>query len=174
MAKQYKLPNYDRADSQGLCFVGNVPMRDFLSEFIKPNKGNIIDEHGTILGEHHGAFAYTIGQRHGLGIGGGQPYFVYEVDAINNIVRVTAKENSSLLNKSEFNINDCVWWQKAADGLELEVRVRYRSKTIPCKLEKLSIDKYKIKLQKPERAIAPGQSAVFYQKNLVIGGGIIS
>ena len=174
IAEEIKLPNYDRADSQGLCFVGNIPMRDFLSEFIKPQKGKIIDDDHNELAEHNGAFYYTIGQRHGLGIGGGKPYFVYQIDTKKNIVMVTSDENSPLLNKKEFTITDCKWWQKLGAGeLRLEVRVRYRSKLQSCTLTKISKDKFKVVLDQPERAIAPGQSAVFYSGDIVVGGGII-
>ena len=174
IAKKIKLPNCDRPDSQGLCFVGNIPMRDFLSEFIKPQKGKIVDEHHKELAEHNGAFYYTIGQRHGLGIGGGKPYFVYQIDTKKNIVMVTSDENSPLLNKKEFTITDCKWWQGMETGdLRLETRVRYRSKLKRCTLTKISKDKFKIVLDKPERAIAPGQSAVFYDGDVVVGGGII-
>lgn len=173
LAQKFNLPNHARPDSQGLCFVGNVPMRDFLSEFIKPQKGKTIDEHGKKLGEHQGAFAFTIGQRHGLGIGGGQPYFVYEIDTKNNTVRVTSDEDSPLLNKKEFTICDCIWWQKPEAQSKLEVRVRYRSKTNTCEIKSTGKDQFKVTLQNPERAIAPGQSAVFYNGSTVVGGGII-
>lgn len=194
LAKQFSLPNYDRPDSQGLCFVGNIPMRDFLGEFIKTKKGDIMDEKNNKIGEHNGAFTFTIGQRHGLGIGGGQPYFVYKIDTNKNTVYVTTDENSKLLNKSEFQISDCVWWQKPNDLTNLTVKVRYRSQAIACTIapvilsgseESVQNNKEKdpstksqdytlnISLSKPERAITPGQSAVLYQEDLVIGGGII-
>jgi tRNA-specific 2-thiouridylase len=176
LASKYHLPTAKRPDSQGLCFVGNVPMRDFLSEFIEPKLGDIVDESGNKLGEHNGAFSYTIGQRHGLGIGGGQPYFVYQVDTKHNIVRVTSDESSPLLNRTEFIIADCVWWDTSkTEGKmqKLEVRVRYRSNTVPCSLELIQKGKYRVVLSKPERAIAPGQSAVFYEGDIVVGGGII-
>jgi tRNA-specific 2-thiouridylase len=149
-------------------------MRDFLSEFIKPQKGEIVNESGAKLGEHRGAFSYTIGQRHGLGVGGGKPYFVFGVDTKANIVRVTADENSSLLNKKEFEISDCVWWETPkSEDQKAEVKVRYRSKSVPCTVTKSSGVSFKILLSKPERAITPGQSAVLYKKDKVIGGGII-
>lgn len=173
LAKKFKLPNADRADSQGLCFVGNVPMRDFLSEFIKPKPGKIIDEQNNVIGKHNGAYSFTIGQRHGLGIGGGKPYFVYKIDTKKNIVYVSSDESSGLLNKSEFIIDDCIWWQKPQPTKSLQVRVRYRSKTIKCKLEYTDKNKFGVTLAKPERAIAPGQSAVFYDGDVVVGGGII-
>lgn len=173
LAKKIKLPNHDRADSQGLCFVGNIPMRDFLSEFIKPQKGKIVDENDNELAEHNGAFYYTIGQRHGLGIGGGKPYFVYQIDTSRNIVRVTSDENSILLNKKEFIITDCKWWVVPKENTKYMVRVRYRSILKPALLTKNKNNEYKVELVEPERAIAPGQSAVFYDGDIVVGGGII-
>jgi tRNA-specific 2-thiouridylase len=173
LAKKFHLPNYDRADSQGLCFVGPVPMREFLSEFIKPQRGKIVDDNGSEVGNHNGAFSFTIGQRHGLGIGGGKPYFVYSIDTKENIVYVTSNEASPLLNKSEFTITDCVWWSNVEQAQNTEVRVRYRSQTIPCQVRSLSKDTFEVTLQKSERAIAPGQSAVFYSGDTVVGGGII-
>jgi tRNA-specific 2-thiouridylase len=172
LAKKHNLPTASRPDSMGLCFVGNVPMKDFLGEFIKSEKGEIIDDAGNHVGYHEGAFAYTIGQRHGLNIGGGKPYFVYKIDTKKNIVFVTTNDESELLNKSEFEIDDCIWWQNP-ESLNLKVKVRYRSEAIECKLQKSKDSKYLVKLNKKERAITPGQSAVFYSDDLVVGGGII-
>lgn len=174
LAKKYNLPNYSRKDSQGLCFVGNVPMKDFLSEFIKPKKGHIMDDEGHEVGEHNGAFTFTIGQRHGLGIGGGLPYFVYKIDTSNNIVYVTTDENSDLLNKKEFIINDCVWWSDIDEKNDYLVRVRYRSELKEAKISKITSGSYRVELTKKERAIAPGQSAVIYKDGCVVGGGIIN
>jgi tRNA-specific 2-thiouridylase len=174
VAEKINLPNHDRADSQGLCFVGNIPMRDFLSEFIKPQKGKIIDDSGNELAEHNGAFLYTIGQRHGLGIGGGQPYYVYAIDTAKNIVRVTSDEDSALLNKKEFDIADCKWWVEPKEAVRYMVRVRYRSELKPATIHPKGRGRYSVSLQQTERAIAPGQSAVFYDGDTVVGGGIIS
>lgn len=173
IAKKIELPNFDHPDSQGLCFVGNIPMRDFLSEFIKPQIGKIVDEHNKELSEHNGAFYYTIGQRHGLGIGGGKPYFVYQIDIDKNIVRVTNDENSSLLCKKEFTITDCKWWIEPKENTKYMVRVRYRSELKPAYINPSSNNECKVELENPERAIAPGQSAVFYDGDMVVGGGII-
>lgn len=171
LAEKHNLPTASRADSMGLCFVGNVPMKDFLSEFIKPEKGEILDESGNHIGYHEGAFAYTIGQRHGLNIGGGKPYFVYRIDTKRNVVFVTTDDNSELLNKDEFEITDCVWWQEPLG--DMKVKVRYRSESADCSVQKLDQDKYLVRLNSKERAITPGQSAVFYSKDTVVGGGII-
>lgn len=173
LAAKFNLPTAKRPDSQGLCFVGPVPMRDFLREFIKPQKGDIVDESGKKIGEHGGAFYYTIGQRHGLGIGGGQPYFVYKIDTKANLVYVTTDEHSLLLNHDEFTISDCVWWQEPEIGKEYGIRVRYRSALKPGKITTIKDGKFEIKLDSRERAIAPGQSAVLYDGYVVVGGGII-
>ncbi len=174
LAEKYRLPTAKRPDSQGLCFVGNVPMKDFLSEFIKPQQGEIIDDSGKVVGQHDGAFSYTIGQRHGLGVGGGSPYYVYKVDTKNNKVFVTHNEDSELLNSREFRIADCVWWKdNALNETQLKIKVRYRSKSVPCDLKKLEGDAYLVSLGSAERAITPGQSAVIYYDSIVVGGGII-
>ena len=171
LAEKHNLPTASRADSMGLCFVGNVPMKDFLGEFIKAEKGEIVDDAGNHVGSHEGAFAYTIGQRHGLNIGGGKPYFVYKIDTKNNKVYVTTDDNSNLLNKDEFEIADCVWWQKPTG--KLKVKVRYRSESADCKVRQIDEGKYLVNLNDKERAITPGQSAVFYSDGVVVGGGII-
>lgn len=173
IAQSKNLPTAARPDSQGLCFVGNVPMKDFLSEFITPQPGKIMDDSGNVVGTHEGAFSYTIGQRHGLGIGGGKPYFVYKIDTKANIVYVTTQENSKLLNQKKFKITDCVWWSQPNLANNLSIKVRYRSEAIPCEVIEIDDDIYEIKLNKTERAITSGQSAVIYQNDLVVGGGII-
>ncbi len=176
LAGTFNLPTAERPDSQGLCFVGNVPMKDFLSEFIKPKRGDIIDDQGGVVGQHEGAFSYTIGQRHGLGIGGGKPYYVYKIDANTNKVFVTTNEDSELLNSKDFMIADCVWWDsnKAnVSSFEATVKVRYRSESVPCKVTKMPNGIYQIRLSQKERAITPGQSAVIYSGSVVVGGGII-
>lgn len=174
LAAQFNLPTAERPDSQGLCFVGNVPMKDFLSEFIKPEKGEIVNDEGEVVGEHDGAFSYTIGQRHGLGIGGGRPYFVYKIDTKANKVFVTTNKDSELLNSNNFKIADCVWWQPGVIGKkQLNVKVRYRSKSVACSVKKLGGDEFLVSLGEAERAITPGQSAVIYSDQVVVGGGII-
>lgn len=173
IAKEKNLATASRPDSQGLCFVGNVPMKDFLAEFIAPKSGDILDEQNNIVGKHNGSFSFTVGQRHGLGIGGGKPYFVYKIDTKKNQVFVTTDEYSELLNKHEFNIGDCVWWSNPASHKKLSVKVRYRASAISCKIKKISDDNYQLALKSSERAITPGQSAVLYDGDEVVGGGVI-
>ncbi len=173
LAKKFGLPTANRADSQGLCFVGKVPLRDFLGQYIEPTPGEIIDDHGAVVGRHDGAFYYTIGQRHGLGIGGGAPYFVYDKDTKKNVVFVTTDTESAVLNKDKFKIEDCVWWGEPAEDKAYKVRIRHGGVLLSAHLRK-SEGGYSVKLSKDERAIAPGQSAVVYDGERVLGGGVIA
>lgn len=172
-AKDHALPNAGRAESQGLCFVGNIPLRDFLSEFIQPKEGDIVDETGKVVGKHQGAYAYTIGQRHGLGVGGGQPYYVYDTDTNTNVVYVTTDQQSPFLFQQEFTITDPVLWQQPLADKTYQIRVRYRSTTKPGKIVHLKDDEWQITMDEPEKAVTAGQSAVLYDGSTVIGGGII-
>lgn len=173
-AGEFGLPNASRPDSQGLCFVGPVPMKEFLHEFIEYQPGEVRNEHGQVLGQHDGVFFYTIGQRHGLGIGGGRPYFVYDKDVKGNILFVTAEPESNLLNKTEFEIADCVWRQPLVQN-NYTIQTRYRAAGVPGKITPLADqpNRYRITLEQSERAVTPGQSAVLYDGEVVIGGGII-
>jgi tRNA-specific 2-thiouridylase len=173
LAEELGLPTAHRPDSQGLCFVGNIPMRTFLGEFIGPKQGDIIDQDGNVIGQHDGAFFYTIGQRQGLGVGGGKPYYVYAIDVVKNEVHVTTEPTSNVLNTAEFTIVDCVWFSTPIEGKSYDVQVRYRTPAKPGKLIEHKQD-CSIKLDQPERAITPGQSAVLYDGGVVVGGGIIA
>lgn len=173
LAEEFGLPTAKRPDSQGLCFVGNIPMRAFLGEFIEPKQGDIINQEGRVIGQHEGAYFYTIGQRQGLGVGGGKPYYVYKIDVDKNEVHVTTEPGSAELNRSEFVIQDCTWFMEPKEGAEYDIQVRYRTKAKPGKLKRFD-DGYKALLNDPERAITPGQSAVVYEGDTVLGGGVIA
>ena len=172
LAERYDLPTAKRPDSQGLCFVGNVSLKDFLHEFIDYKPGDIVDDQGHKIGQHDGAFFYTIGQRHGLGVGGGKPYFVYDKDMAKNEVYVTTDPDSALLNKDRLMAADEYWWQAVEADKVYDVQVRYRSTPVEGRIMRHS-DKFEVVFSQTERAIAPGQSVVIYDGDVVIGGGII-
>ncbi len=173
LATEFGLPTATRPDSQGLCFVGNIPMRTFLGEFIEPKQGDIIDQAGTVIGRHDGAYFYTIGQRQGLGVGGGKPYYVYRIDVDKNEVHVTTEPTSAELNTDVFHIADCVWFSPPEEAKSYNVQVRYRTPAKPGRLSK-DTQGYSVTLDHAERAITPGQSAVIYDGDEVVGGGIIA
>ena len=135
--------------------------------------GDIIDEHGEVIGQHDGAFFYTIGQRQGLGVGGGKPYYVYQINAVANQVHVTTDPTSAVLNTSHFALSDCIWFSEPIEGKTYDVQVRYRTAAKPGKVH-VSHQDYMVTLDQAERAVTPGQSAVIYDGEVVLGGGIIA
>lgn len=175
MAKDRGLLTATKPDSQGICFVGEVGMRAFLDEYVTTEPGDIILKRtGKVLGRHQGAIYYTIGQRQGLGIGGGTPYYVIGKNMAKNEVYVTDNKDDLALEADTFAITDCHWINTAPEAKRTyQVRTRHRAELIDCSLEPTS-DGYNVIMTKPERAISPGQSAVFYDGNACIGGGIFA
>lgn len=185
IARRIGLPNADKKDSQGICFIGEVQIKDFLARYIKKKQGNIADESGKILGLHDGAQFYTIGQRHGLKIGGSdKPYYVARKDIKRNLVIAAKGETNQALYKKEIKLANVNFinpnYQLSAKSYKLFVRVRYRQPLFSACLYKLTAKSYKLTFDKPQKFIAPGQSAVFYEKGpstssglKMLGGGII-
>lgn len=168
IAKKMRLPNYDKKDSQGVCFIGQLDMKDFLKSYIKPKPGKIIDADGNVIGLHDGIYYYTIGQRHGLDIKRGNgPYFVIEKDVKKNIIYV-GSENKLALSKAK--VVDLNWiGGRLKLPAKMGMKIRYRSKSEPGVLKINNI----IDFINPVRAITPGQSVVFYRGEKMMGGGII-
>ena len=168
LAKKFGLPTADKKDSQGVCFIGPLDMHSFLKDYIKPKPGKIMTKNKKIIGTHDGVYYYTIGQRHGLDIRTGKgPYFVVSKDIKNNIIYVG--EEKDLLQK-DIGVKNISWLaDKPSFPLKLSVVVRYRSKPENTMLYKNGV----LKFSKPVKALTPGQSAVFYRKNEMMGGGII-
>jgi len=177
MAKKFGLPNHDKKDSQGVCFIGPLDMKDFLKTKIKPKKGKIISLRlnlKEIIGEHDGACYYTIGQRHGLNLSiGGGPYYVVSKDVKKNIIYVGDEKD---LYSKILKISDISWinptWKlnfQVKKAMGVDVRVRYRAGLKKAILKKNG----ELWLKTPERAITSGQSAVFYRNGELLGGGII-
>jgi tRNA-uridine 2-sulfurtransferase len=170
IAKQLRLSTADKKDSQGICFVGKVGIKEFLLNELGPQPpGPIIDQTGREIGEHDGAIFYTIGQRHGLRVGGGLPYYVTHKDMKKNTIYVTTNLDDSDLWTKEVNLNDLHWiGVKPVAGQQYRARLRYRGPLVPCTVK----DK-KLTLQEEQRGLAAGQSAVIYDGDRVLGGGII-
>ncbi len=173
-AIQLGLATATKKDSQGICFVGKVGIKDFLQQYVKAEPGDIIDKRsGQVLGQHEGAIYYTFGQRHGLGVGGGLPYYVARKDMTKNIVYVTSDLNDDSLWRSKLTLSQLHWIdQKPATNEKYSVRLRYRASLIDCRLS-LHGNIAEVILAEPERAITPGQSAVVYDGHQVVGGGIV-
>jgi tRNA-uridine 2-sulfurtransferase len=176
LAKKFGLATAEKKDSQGICFVGKVGIKEFLQQFVTTEPGAIIDQHGKIIGEHDGALFYTIGQRHGLHTGGGLPYYVVGKDMQKNEVYVTTDLQDTRLWHSELELTSPHWINQppTPEGRYM-VRTRYRAELIPVtSIEELPNGNWRLRLQDEVRAVTPGQSAVLYEDDRVVGGGIVS
>lgn len=166
-----------KKDSQGICFVGKVGIKDFLSQYVAVKPGPIIDiSTKTEIGRHEGVIFYTFGQRHGLSVGGGLPYYVVGKDMAKNEVYVTTNLNDETLWRHKVELTDVHWINPSAayrlPSTNLQVRLRYRAPLIKVKIAQTD-NALKLTLAEPERAITPGQSAVIYDGDRVLGGGIV-
>jgi tRNA-uridine 2-sulfurtransferase len=175
LAEERGLVTAGKKDSQGICFVGQVGIKEFLGQYVETKPGEIIDKTtGKVLGRHDGAIFYTIGQRHGLNVGGGLPYYVVGKDVAKNEVYVTTNLNDENLWLHELDISDVHWINSEPEqGRTYDVRLRYRASLIKAGLDRSDNGNWHISLHDPERAITPGQSAVVYDGDRVVGGGIV-
>ena len=182
IASDIGLHNSTKKDSVGICFVGERNLKNFLSRFIELIPGKIIDNEGNVLGEHHGSALYTIGQRQGLNIGGVKnkselPWYVYKKDISMNTVYVCQGEDNDLLLNTGLELDSMKFINNhskfKSDQIICKVQVRHRQKAVDCILNLLTRT---VSFNEKIRAIAPGQSAVFYDPSdkICIGGGIIS
>ena len=235
LAKKIKLPNADKRESMGLCFVGKIRLKDFLEQKLKAKKGEIVllttspqlrrgtppwqeernspslgkgrwpaKQDGRVIGYHQGLHNYTIGQRQGVNVGEGGPYYVVKKDLAKNILYVTSNPNDPLLETTEVVIHS-VNWISEPQGLRasnfaeamsdekgvglsedagilalspirytLLARYRHQGELIPVTVEQIKKDQYVIKFKTPQKAIASGQSLVLYTGKLCLGGGVIA
>lgn len=175
MAKERGLFTASKKDSQGICFVGQIGIREFLGQYVEQKAGSIIDKQsGKVLGQHDGAIFYTIGQRHGLDVGGGLPYYVVGKDMDKNEVYVTTNLNDDALWRPELNLASVHWINEKPQEGEYQVRVRHRAALISTQLTFNDDGSVVLHLNNAERAVAPGQSVVIYSDNLCLGGGIVA
>jgi len=174
-AKAHSLPVAQKPDSQGLCFVGDVSMRDFLKRFITVDDGKVTDKKGHVIGVHQGSALYTIGQRHGFTVTKKQlaktPHYVTGIDTKNNIVIVSANRSDAA--RAGIAVPEMHWISGAAPSFlsGLAVQTRYRETPLPVKLRSEGKRAY-IDFGEPH-IISPGQSSVVYDGNRCLGGGAI-
>jgi len=173
-ARHCGLKTADKAESMEICFVPDKDYGGFLqkSGLVQQHRGEIVDTEGRVLGHHDGVEFYTIGQRKGLGIASASPLFVLALDAETNRVIVGGDVS---LDRSEFTVHQCNWipFDNPSDRLEVVAKIRYNHPGTPATVYPLPDRTARVELQTPQRAITPGQAAVFYQEDLVVGGGWI-
>ncbi len=157
-----------------ICFVPDNNYGGFLQQanLVQKHRGEITDVRGHVLGHHDGIEFYTIGQRRGLGITTPKPVYVVELDPENNRVVVG---DETALDRNEFTAERCNWhpFDKLVEPIEVTAKIRYNHPGTPATVTPLEQGRVRVKLHTPQRAITPGQAAVFYQDDLVVGGGWI-
>ena len=179
IAKSAGLANWQKKDSQGLCFIGQVDFRKFLAKWIKTKPGKIITIDGQVIGQHRGIAFYTVGQK--AGIGGRGPYYVTKINSQRNVVYVTNKKNDPALFGRELITKEINWIAGHPPKLpaKIQAKIRYRTPDASAIIKiagrsDLQIRQVKIIFTRPQRAITPGQSVVFYQDEEMLGGGVIN
>ncbi len=173
LAAEFDVPAKDRKDSQGICFLGKINYRDFVAFHLGEKKGDIVDrESGEKKGEHSGFWFHTIGQRHGLGLGGG-PWYVVDKDPAHNIVYISHHEREQERLRDFFALQHINWIAGPPAAGELLVKLRHGPALNSCQLTLDQQGGAHVQLGQADAGIAPGQHAVFYDGELCLGGGII-
>lgn len=183
LARKIGLPNAEKKESMGLCFVGRIRLKDFLEQKLKPRLGKIVDQNNLIIGQHRGLHNYTIGQRQGIEVGSGGPYYVVKKDLKDNTLHVTNDALDKSLMTKEVQIHS-VNWISVGYKQELTLfpkpsyrllgRYRHQGELVPLTIAKIKSDHYQVTFSKPQKAIASGQSLVLYKGKECLGGGIIA
>jgi len=181
IASDANLVTHNKKDSTGICFIGERDFKRFLSRFLKTQPGEMTTPEGEVVGKHDGLMFYTIGQRQGLGIGGrkgaeGEPWFVADKDMETNTLIVVQGHNHPLLLSDKLWAQDLSWVSgkpPTSTTFTCAAKTRYRQDDQPCKVEMLPSGGCLVTFDHAQRAITPGQSVVFYDKNECLGGGII-
>ena len=175
VARHCQLKTADKEESMEICFVPDNDYGRFLQQakLAEKHRGEIVDLNGRVLGHHDGIEFYTLGQRKGLGLSSSKPLYVVELDPAAN--RVVVGDDSSL-DRDEFVADRCNWipFDQPAGALEATVKIRYNHPGTPALVTPIAGGKVQVKLHAPQRAVTPGQAAVFYQDDLVLGGGWIT
>jgi tRNA-specific 2-thiouridylase len=179
-AQQAALITHDKKDSTGICFIGERKFRDFLQQYLPAQPGDIKTEDGQIIGRHHGLMYYTLGQRKGLGIGGiknaeEQAWYTLEKDLQNNVLIVGQGDNNPRLFHTHLCASQLHWVSGRAPAApySCKAKVRYRQSDQECSITDLNENTCTVAFNHPQRAITPGQSIVFYDGEICLGGGII-
>lgn len=183
LAREMGLPNQDRRDSQGICFLGKVRYDAFVRSYLGENPGPIVEaDTGRVLGRHRGLWFHTIGQRQGLALGDG-PWYVVGKDLDGNVLSVVHRDSRSRdrFARDRFAVTGINWIAGPPDrlaggtgGLELGVKIRHGPAIVPCRVQAEGADRVRVEMAEPDPGVAPGQFAVFYDGEVCLGGGVIA
>lgn len=171
-ARELGLDNAEKKDSVGICFVGEVDMSEFLLARIPEDPGPIVTTDGKVIGEHRGINFYTLGQRHGLNVGGGTPYYVVDKQPETKELIVSSNYHPSLYKKC-LTASRPNWFVSLDAPKTCQSRIRYRQEPQDCTIVAINDDRVEVEFDEPQRAVTPGQSIVFYDGDVMLGGAII-
>lgn len=183
LADEYQLATFDKKDSTGICFIGERDFKQFLSRYLPAQPGDMVTPEGEIVGRHQGLMYHTLGQRKGLGIGGrkeegknaGQPWFAAAKDLLNNRLIVVQGKDHPLLYKQKLTASQCHWvsGQSPKAPFHCTAKTRYRQADQNCVITEINERQCMVEFEAPQFAVTPGQSIVFYQQEICLGGGAI-
>ncbi len=179
LAEKFKLPNKTKKDSQGICFVGQLDLKEFLKEFIEEKDGDVLDMEGNVVGKHRGVLFYTLGERHGFEIfkktPNESPLYVISKDLKNNTITVSDSPFSKDDDK-EVPIESVNWVSGQTPDLskKYQARIRYRQPLQECQIREITPNKFQVVFDQPQASISSGQSVVIYDGEICLGGGVIS
>ena len=180
IAEEIGLHNHAKKDSTGICFIGERRFKDFLGQYLLARPGDIVTRDGTKVGRHEGLMFYTIGQRKGIGIGGQSeaieaPWYVAAKDQQNNFLIVAQKKDDPGLLSKELICEKIHWISGNSPRMPLtcSAKVRYRQEDQSCRVQMVDTNRLHVSFTDPQWAITPGQSVVFYDLDLCLGGGVI-
>lgn len=180
IAEEQGLVTAKKKDSTGICFIGERKFTDFLQQYLPAQPGNIETPEGEVIGKHNGLMYHTLGQRKGLGIGGRQdaseePWFTLDKDLERNVLIVGQGHEHPLL-MSHSLVADKLDWvagEAPSDNFRCTAKTRYRQDDVACTVKRLNDSNWLVEFDDKQRAVTPGQSVVFYQNEVCLGGGII-
>lgn len=179
IAEKIGLANHAKKDSTGICFIGERKFKSFLNDYLPAQPGNIETLDGEVIGRHDGLMFHTIGQRQGLQIGGQKgkaeaPWYVADKDIQRNVLIVVQGTDHPALFKQILSANALHWINQTPSlNSKLAAKIRYRQTDQACTIDVLDGDRCQVAFDEPQRAVTPGQSIVFYQDDICLGGGII-
>jgi len=173
LARKLGLPTAEKRSTRGICFIGKMDMRSFLGKRIREKSGKIVTTTGERVGTHPGIAFFTVGQRHGIGVGGGAPYYVAAKDAKTNTLVVVQGAKDPSLYRKEFSVRDAHWVPGTPKfPVFCRIRTRYREPLASATVRQ-GRGGLRISCRSPRRAVTPGQSVVFYHREECLGGGVI-
>ncbi len=178
LAEKFNLSTATKKDSQGLCFIGKLDVKDFLQEFISEQPGEVITTDGKVIGTHQGVMFYTLGERHGFTINQQESatgaYYVVKKDLPNNRLIVSTSPTTESNQTNVVSLKEANWGSGEPRPSKIyDCRFRYRQALVKCQLEKAGSD-WRVSFLEPQASVTPGQSLVVYDENICLGGGIIA